>query len=242
MVAGRGARFALPTGLAISCVPARRPEMWSNVCMPPVVTISASYGAFGDRIARQLAERLNVPFFDRAIPAEVARELATATDIAESLDERVPSRWERIFMALANTPTLMGSGQIPTEVPQTLEPFRAECQSKLRGIAGTTGGVILGRAGMVVLGDRADVLCVRLDGPLEARIAQAVAQGVDEESARRDQLEVDRARDAYARVFFNARQDDPRLYHLILDSTVLPVDACLDIIVRAAQHRCTGAA
>jgi hypothetical protein len=208
--------------------------------MPPVVTISASYGAYGDKIARQLAERLNVPFVDRAIPAEVARELATATDIGESLDERVPGRWERIFMALANTPALMGSGQIPADVPQSLEPFRTSCETKIRDIAGTTGGVILGRAGMVILGGQPGVLCVRLDGPQEARIAQAVAQGVDEEGARRDQQEVDRARDAYARVFFNARQDDPRLYHLILDSTVLPVDACLDILVRAAQDRCAG--
>jgi Cytidylate kinase-like family len=208
--------------------------------MPPVVTISASYGAKGDQIARLLAERLHVPFFDRAIPAELARKLATATDIAESLDEHVPRRWERIFMGLANTPSLMGSGQIPTDVPQTLEPFRAECEAKLQGIAGTTGGVILGRAGMVILGNRPDALCVRLDGPLEARIAHAVAQGVDEASARRDQQEVDRARDAYARVIFSARQDDPRLYHLILDSTVLPVETCLDILVRAAQCRCTG--
>jgi len=97
--------------------------------------------------------------------------------------------------------------------------------------------VILGRAGMVVLGSRPDVLCVRLDGPVEARIAQVIARGADEQSARKAQREVDRARDAFARVFFNVRQDDPRLYHLILDSTVLSVDACIDVIVRAAWDR-----
>jgi cytidylate kinase len=48
---------------------------------------------------------------------------------------------------------------------------------------------------------------------------------------------VDRARDAYARVFFNVRQDDPRLYHLILDSTALSVEGSVDIIVRAASDR-----
>jgi len=91
--------------------------------------------------------------------------------------------------------------------------------------------------GMAVLGDRPGVLCVRLDGPVEARIAQAVAKGVDEASARKDQRAVDRARDAYARVFFNVRQDDPRLYHLILDSTALSVEASVDVIVRGARDR-----
>jgi cytidylate kinase len=64
-----------------------------------------------------------------------------------------------------------------------------------------------------------------------------VAHGVDEEVARRRQREVDRARDAYARVLFNARQDDAALYHLIVDSTALSVGACVDIIMRAAADR-----
>ncbi len=90
---------------------------------------------------------------------------------------------------------------------------------------------------MVALGKRPDVLCVRLDGPAEDRIAQVVAQGVDESEARRGQREVDKARDTYARVFFGARQNDSGLYHLVLDSTALSVDACVDIIVRAAADR-----
>jgi hypothetical protein len=48
---------------------------------------------------------------------------------------------------------------------------------------------------------------------------------------------VDRARDAYARVFFNVRQSDPRLYHVILDSTALSVECCIGIIMRAAEDR-----
>ena len=198
--------------------------------MPRVVTISASYGAHGDKIAHAVAEQLDLPFLDRAIPVAVAHQLAQSGDIEESLDEPVPSRWERFFMGFANAATPMGPSQLPAEVIQPPERFRSANEAKLRG-------VILGRAGMVVLGNRPDVLCVRLDGPVEARIAQVIAQGVDEESARKGQREVDRARDAYARVFFNVHQDDPRLYHVILDSTVLSVEACVDIIIRAARDR-----
>jgi hypothetical protein len=205
--------------------------------MPHVVTVSASYGAFGDRISRAVAERLDLPFMDRAIPAAVAHELAESGEMEESLDEPVPNRWERIIMGFANATTPMGPAQLPPEVIQTPERFRAASEAKLRQVADTTGGVVLGRAGMAVLGGRPDVLCVRLDGPVEARIAQVVAWGLDEESARKGQREVDRAREAFARVFFNVRQDDPRLYHLIIDSTVVSVDACVEIIVRAARDR-----
>ena len=205
--------------------------------VPHVVTISASYGAHGDKIAHALAERLDLPFMDRAIPPARAHELAQSADMAESVDEPVPSRWERIAMGFANASTPLGPTTMPPEVVETPERFRAHSEARLREIASTTGAVILGRAAMVVLADRPNVLCVRLDGPVEARIAQAVAQGIDEEEARKGQREVDKARDAYARVFFNVRQDDPKLYHVILDSTALSVAACVDIVIRAARDR-----
>jgi cytidylate kinase len=205
--------------------------------MPRVVTISASYGAHGDQIAHRVAERLGLPFVDRAIPASVVQQLTPSGEVEESLDEPAPRRWERIIMGFANATTPMGPNQLPTAEIETPERFRKANEAKLRDIADTTGGVILGRAGMAVLGERPDVLCVRLDGPVEARIAHAIAQGVDEACARKDQRAVDRARDAYARVFFNVRQDDPRLYHLVLDSTALSVEASVDVIIRAAGDR-----
>ena len=208
--------------------------------MPRVVTISASYGAHGDQIAHRVAERLDLPFLDRAIPASVVQQLAPYGEIEESLDEPAPRRWERIIMGFANATTPMGPNQLPTAEIETPERFRKANEAKLREVADNTGGVILGRAGMAVLADRPGVLRVRLDGPVEARIAQAIAQGVDEANARKDQRAVDRARDAYARVFFNARQDDPRLYHLMIDSTALSVEASADIIVRAASDRFGG--
>jgi cytidylate kinase len=211
--------------------------------MRGVVTLSASYGSRGEMIGRALAERLQLPFVDRAIPtAAVARDLGLPEDVAESLDEHTPSRWERIAAAFANLGTPVGPIVLPEDLPLSPVQFRSITEAQLRHIADTTGAVVLGRAGMVVLGGQPAVLCVRLDGPVEARIAQVVARGIDEASARQGQREVDSARQAYARVFFNVRQDDPRLYHLILDSTVLSVEACVDIIVRAAQDRFGAAA
>jgi cytidylate kinase len=139
--------------------------------------------------------------------------------------------------AFGGAATPVGPVLMPAELPDTPERFRDATKAALEEVAAVTGAVILGRAGMAVLGGRSDVLCVRLDGPVEARIAQVVALGVDEATARQGQREVDRARDAYARVFFDVRQDDPRLYHVILDSTVLSVEACVDIVVRAAHDR-----
>ncbi len=208
--------------------------------MRGVVTLSASYGARGDKVGRTVAERLQLPFVDRAIPTSAAaRQLGLPEDVGESLDQQAPSRWERMAMRLAGVATPAGPDVLAADVPLTFSPeaFRAESVTELQQVADSTGAVILGRAGMAALGGRPDVLCVRLDGPVEARIAQVVALGIDEAAARQGQRDVDNARQTYARVFFNARQDDHRLYQLILDSTVLSVAACVEIIVRAAADR-----
>ena len=54
-----------------------------------LVALSGAYGAGGSRIGRMLADRLGVPFLDRAIPAAVAEELAVPLDDAQAHDERL---------------------------------------------------------------------------------------------------------------------------------------------------------
>jgi hypothetical protein len=199
------------------------------------VTISASYGARGERIAQGVAERLGLPFLDRAIPLGVARALHLSDESAESSDEHAPTRWDRVANALSAAGSVTTATGVSPEPTQDADAFRMATESILQTVADTTGAVFLGRAGMVVLGGRADVLCVRLDGPREARIAQAVADGADPATAGDAQRDVDGARNDYASFFYRKRQDDSRLYHLVIDSTALPVDACVDIVVTAAR-------
>ncbi len=201
----------------------------------PSVTISASYGARGEQIAQAVAERLGLAFLDRAIPLGVARRLRMSEEFAVSSDEHAPTVWDRFAGALSAVGAVTTATGVSPEPIEDPDAFRSETETILRRVADTTGAVFLGRAGMVVLGGRADVLCVRLDGPVEARIAQAVADGSDPATAREAQQDVDGARDHYARFFYKQRQDDARLYHLIIDTTALPMDACVDLIVTAAQ-------
>jgi cytidylate kinase len=201
-----------------------------------VVTISAPYGARGHEVATAVAQQLALPLLDRAIPAAVARQLKISDEEAQDLDERAPSLWERLAKAFANVAPIGAAAPSP-EVTESQDDYRLATEAVLRQTADTTGAVVLGRAGMVVLGGRPDVLCVRLDGPVEARIAHMVAEGTDEAVARQAQRDLDRTREAFSRIFYNVQQDDPRLYHLMLDTTALPVATCIEIVVTAAKAR-----
>jgi cytidylate kinase len=95
--------------------------------------------------------------------------------------------------------------------------------------------VILGRAAAVVLGkDRG--YHVRLDGPPERRVAQgAEVEGISQEEARQRLRAADKARTAYVRRLYRCDPADPALYHLMIDSTAMPLPVVIELIVAAAQ-------
>lgn len=104
--------------------------------------------------------------------------------------------------------------------------------------AATGGGVLLGQGGMVVLRSVPRALHVLLRGPREERISQAMAlQRVDRSVAEDRQRVEDRARIGYVRRAYGADGLDPCWYHLILDSTALDLDDCVEQIVAAAHAR-----
>jgi cytidylate kinase len=200
-----------------------------------LVALSAAYGAGGSRVGPALAERLGVPFVDRAIPLAVADRLEVPLDAAEAHDETVGGSWiERLVSGFIGHDTVA-----PTPVPaERLSPndFRIATEEVLLSQARTGAGVILGRAAVVVLRDDSRALRVRLDGPREQRVRQAVKLGdLDRETAERAIDRADRTHAAYVRHFYGVSLDDPTLYHMMLDSTAISLEAVVELIAVAAR-------
>jgi len=200
-----------------------------------LVTLSAPYGAGGSQVGPLVADRLGVPFVDRAIPSRVAERLAVPLDRALSRDESVGSWLARSGVWLGHVGSVLSAVPPPGDLGDE-DRFRRETEAVLREHAAGPGAVVLGRAGALVLRDVRGALHVRLQGPAEARIRQAMRlERIDRAtaSARREQL--DHAREAYVRHFYRADPADPAYYHLVLDSTALALSACAGLIVSAVR-------
>jgi cytidylate kinase len=207
-----------------------------------IVTISASYGAAGAEIAPLVAERLGLPFHDRAIPAQVAGRLGVPVAEAEANDETVVGGLWRLVASLGTMPDPVG-GVLPVSGVPDARAYRQQTERILGEVAEGAGGVVLGRAAALVLADRPDALHVRLDGPAERRLAAAVARsGRPREDIRREMAAADRSREAYVRHFYRCDPGEARHYHLVVDSTALPMETVVDLIVTAAQGRGVGRA
>ncbi|RJL24535.1 AAA family ATPase [Bailinhaonella thermotolerans] len=204
-----------------------------------VVTISAGYGTGGSVIGPAVAERLDVPFVDRAIPSAVAEEIGCSLEEALAHDDRAEHGLGRLLSGAARLPTVTFGG-IDVYLPEASytpeEEFVARTEKVIKETVRRRGGVVLGRAGAIVLKDEPNALHVRLCAPVRRRVAQTMAiSGVSEREARRMVEETDRARGAYVKHFYRADMTDPSLYHLMIDSTVIAVPACVDMIVTAVE-------
>jgi cytidylate kinase len=142
-----------------------------------------------------------------------------------------------VHRLLAHLTQAMPAG--PTQSPPSThhqdEHLRGHGEAGIHRLVAAGGGVILGRGAAVVLGkDRG--FHVRLDGPADHRVIQGAAiEGIGEEQARERLRAADKARNAYVRRLYRCDPTDASLYHLVIDSTAIPLDTVIELIVTAAR-------
>ena len=203
--------------------------------MTTLIALSAAYGAGGSIIGPALARRLDVPFVDRAIPLAVADRLDVPYDDAAAHDEKGRAGLlERVLSGFIG-----GDTGVPTPLPAeafSSDDFRRATEEVLLQQAATGAGLILGRGAVVLLREDPRALRVRLDGPPERRVRQAMRiEGLEQDVAERTRARFDRAHEAYFRQFYGVGIQDPGLYHLALDSTSIEFDTCVEMIAAAAK-------
>jgi cytidylate kinase len=201
-----------------------------------LVTISAAYGAGGSVVAPGLAQRLGVPFLQRVTTNEA--DVADCGPCAEQLspDEASSTPVHRLLASFTHA-LPVGPTQSPPPAHLLEDDLRGNAEAGIRRLAAGREGVILGRAAAVVLG-RDVGFHVRLDGPPDRRAAQgAVIEDVGPEEALARMHAADKARTAYVRRLYRANPADPSYYHLVIDSTVIPLEAVTEIILQAMSAR-----
>jgi cytidylate kinase len=204
----------------------------------PVVTLSALYGAGGTVVGPRVAEQLGVPLLDREIPEAVARQAGLSEDAVAEVDQEPRSAMARLTSAIGRSATISGGGGGSDERLDLQERQLRGYIEQFLARSRVDGGVAIGRGGMVVLRSVPWALHVFLGGPREARLEQRMRlEGIDRETAER-RLEVrDRARIGYVRRVYGVDGEDAANYHLMLDSTALDLDVCVDLIVAASRAR-----
>ncbi len=137
---------------------------------PYSVTISHQLGSGGAYLGKKLAERLGIPFLDRDILKEVARQLHMEEAELEDREERLSTFWQNFSrMAILSDPYMSLAKQ--WYVPSDESLFEMEC-STIQQIAGQSSAVFLGRCGWYVLRNHPRHVSILVTASRPARITR----------------------------------------------------------------------
>jgi CMP/dCMP kinase len=216
------------------------------------VTISRQYGSGGGEIGARLARKLGWRLIDHAIIEQTARELGVyETDVARYDEEHVEGALSRILSGIRNLtsgafiPSAHGGLAPPPAAftnarpaPKDERAYQETMQQMVRAAATTGHVVIVGRGGQFLLGDRREVLHLRVVAPLEARVVYVTRREEPNKDAARARVqEKDRARDRNMQAQFHRKPDNPDLYDLVINTAVLDLDRIVDLICLALEDK-----
>lgn len=188
-----------------------------------IITISREYGSGGRLIGQQLAEQLNIPFYDK----ELLRMISEKSGISEKfIKDAELNRDDSIRYA---------GYDVTFKMPLTHVVFQAESEVILK-LADEGSCVIVGRCADFVLKDRDDVLDVfvyaSMDNRIE-RVTKMYGEQVKNVPAFINRYDKDRA--AYYDYYTSKKWGDLRSYHLSLNSD-MGIKNCVEIVKTAYKE------
>jgi cytidylate kinase len=213
-----------------------------------VITISSEFGAGGPLVGRELAKNLGLDYVDKEIIHRIALGLQVPEEKVKAFDEVQYSRLRTFLSTVFDFDALKGHAGVTGEVPEgegryddreeipfdfrvkgwiDREVYRQMIVKILTAVGEGSGGVIKGRGSQVVLKDHPRALHVRFVADLEDRIAHtAERHNLPPEEAREMVQRMDKRGEDYVRTYFQRDLKDPTLYHLVLNSSRLPLHRC----------------
>jgi cytidylate kinase len=187
-------------------------------------------------VAPSLAERLGWPFIDRMVTTQVSHSALVIRSGESLTDSEAANTPPNRFLSSLARAAGVGAMMPPDMIVDTELDLREQTEAALGPVLAGGRAVVLGRAGAAVLANRPRTLHVRLDGPVERRIVRASEmEGITTAEARSRQGETDRARNLFVRRLYHRDPEDVSLYHLRIDTTILPTSAVVRILIDAVE-------
>ena len=184
-----------------------------------IVTISREFGSGGRTIGKKVAEKLGIPCYDSELIQKIAEESGFAENYVKEAGEYASGGF--LSSMLANR-----------AFGPTNEDILWETQCRvIMELAEKGPCVIVGRCADYLLQNKADYLKVFIHADMAFRAKRIVeVYGEREQSPEQRLRDKDKRRAAYHRFYTDMKWGDARNYHIALDSGVLGIEKCADMI------------
>ncbi len=196
-----------------------------------VITISREFGSGGRTIGRRVAEKLGYAFYDQELIMRVVEECGLSREIVEKYDEYATHKNSFLYSIAVNSANASAYGNISFANQVQIAQIKV-----IKEFAEKGNCVIVGRGADFVLRDREDVLNVFICADMKFRAKRVVElYGETDRKIESRLKDKDTRRKVFYRSFAMREWGLCDNYHVSLDSSVIGIDRCVDLIAEIAN-------
>ena len=200
-----------------------------------VITIGRQFGSGGRYVGKLLAEKLGIPYYDKQLLAEAAKDSGICEELFENHDEK-PTR-SLLFSMVMGMQMHSDTGSVYMDMPLNHKIFLAQFDA-IRRIASEGPCVIVGRCADYVLRDKPNAVHVFVKADMPSKVERAVKYyGVDPLKAEEIIRKADKQRASYYSYYATTDWGDVSNYDLCVDTGRLGVDGAVELICRYVDLR-----
>ncbi len=197
-----------------------------------IITISREFGSGGRTIGKMVAEKLGYKFFDSEIIERVIAESGLSKEIVEKYDEYATHKNSFLYSIAINSSSSGIDGYHGTSFANQVQIAQIKV---INEIAKDGKCVIIGRGADYILRDRDDCLNVFIYANMKFKSERVLSVYGSTERKIEDRIkDKDTKRRVFYRSFTMREWGMYQNYHMMLDSGLIGLDKCADMICDVA--------
>ncbi|MBO5929091.1 MAG: cytidylate kinase-like family protein [Clostridia bacterium] len=198
-----------------------------------IITIARQSGSGGREIGKRVAEKLNIPFYDKEILMHAAEKSGLSQEVLSYYDEQPTN--SLLYSLSTGIYSLNEAGVVNYAQPVNQRVFQAQFDT-IRELAEKGSCVIVGRCADYVLENNPNVVSVFLHGNLEDRIKRvAEHEGISSSEAKSYINKSDKKRANYYNFYSGKKWGVASSYDLCINTSVTGYEQTADFIAEYAQ-------
>ena len=197
-----------------------------------IITISRQFGSGGRGIGKLLADRLDIPFYDKELIELASKESGIDERIFKSEGEET-GRFYQVLGAIGYALGSPAGGIYEYSINDQLYLVQANIIEQL---ANEGPCVIVGRCADYVLEDREDVLYIYLCADMDERLRRVIDEYHVEDADEAMLCKVDKRRSNYYQYYTDRVWGKAENYDLYINTGKFDTDAIIGMIVDAYRR------
>ena len=194
-----------------------------------IITITRQYGSGGHDIGKLLAQKLDIPFYDKELISLAAKESGVSPEVFAQADEK---RSNSLLYSLSTGLYTYGNGYSTMgDLPMNDRLYILQ-HKIIKEKAEKETFVVVGRCADYILKEYDNVVKVFVYADIDARTRRAVErQDIEPSRARQAVAKADKNRANHYSFYSGQKWGAPENYDLCINSTRLSAEQAADIVI-----------